>query len=675
MSSNRNLRFVQKRCLHIEWLAMILGVVLIAVGNTASLAQTTDGNGIFNPGFEKAGPLRWSAGSTAATIERSATLPHSGDASLRVADQSPNAVAFVASEPNRVLLQGGGRFYAEAWVRVDNAAAGRTGYGSASLDVVFYTADGKYLSRENVGTTSSAKWTRHSNVVTLPYEAALIGFRVTPVDNVPSLRGAVFVDDLYLASLPVAERHDRVNLISAPQPPKGAPEYVAPPRSADGKFMAQTVNKLENGFDPPRPLVIWAIGSSFTDFLGNGEQLITAIRKRFPNPPPIVYKKMVGGSTPWHLTRGWARHLVATDQPDVVLVYNFGSTSGLEKLLIELRSRTTADILVGTLHWCRGHQPVWPDPEAATRHLDPPAVRELCARYQVELVESRREITRYMLDNSLEISDLLVDSVHQSPYAAHIINANIARHFHRSNAAVDHLPPRETRIAANAEQVARTGKWNSAERGAAIQTTGPASLEVEFTGTGVDLIGWRKPGAGVARVWIDGKPDDMAKAFCATYIQPDADNYIDLHSTDVDFRRHISDRCPHGISLGQNLRPQTWTIDMTSDAGDYLVTGSVTGADGKGNAFRPFTSTSGQIIIDPELWRLAKTNRSGDKFTFEVIRNVLPQVDFAGREQKVRFRLVHDLPHGKHTLKLEVKPGNEVSIEAFDVFRPLLKTP
>lgn len=114
---------------------------------------------------------------------------------------------------------------------------------------------------------------------------------------------------------------------------------------------------------------------------------------------------------------------------------------------------------------------------------------------------------------------------------------------------------------------------------------------------------------------------------------------------------------------------------MTSDAGDYLVTGSVTGADGKGNAFRPFTSTSGQIIIDPELWRLAKTNRSGDKFTFEVIRNVLPQVDFAGREQKVRFRLVHDLPHGKHTLKLEVKPGNEVSIEAFDVFRPLLKTP
>lgn len=674
MSSNRNLRFVQKRCLHIGWLVMIFGVVLIAVGNTASLAQTTDGNGIFNPGFEKAGPLRWSAGSTAATIECSATLPHSGDASLRVADQSPDAVAFVASEPNRVLLQGGGRFYAEAWGRVDNAAAGRTGYGSASLDVVFYTADGKYLSSENVGTTSSAKWTRHSNVVTLPYEAALIGFRVTPVDNVPSLRGAVFVDDLYLAPLPVAERHDRVNLISAPQPPKSAPEYVAPPRPADGKFMAQTVNKLENGFDPPRPLVIWAIGSSFTDFLGNGEQLITAIRKRIPNAPPIVYKKMVGGSTPWHLTRGWARHLVAADQPDVVLVYNFGSTSGLEKLLIELRSRTTADILVGTLHWCRGHQPVWPDPEAATRHLDPPAVRELCARYQVELVESRREITRYMLDNSLEISDLLVDSVHQSPYAAHIINANIVRHFHRSNAAVDHLPPREPRIAANAEQVVRTGKWNSAERGAGIQATGPASLEIKFTGTGVDLIGWRKPGAGVARVWIDGKPADMAKAFCATYIQPDADNYIDLHSTDVDFRRHISDRCPHGISLGQNQRPQTWSIDMTSDAGDYLVTGSVTGADGKGNAFRPFTSTSGQIIIDPELWRLAKTNRSGDKFTFEVIRNVLPQVDFAGREQKVRFRLVHDLPHGKHTLKLEVEPGNEVSIEAFDVFRPLLKT-
>jgi hypothetical protein len=33
-------------------------------------------------------------------------------------------------------------------------------------------------------------------------------------------------------------------------------------------------------------------------------------------------------------------------------------------LIVELRRQTTADILVGSLHWCVRHRPVWPDPEA-----------------------------------------------------------------------------------------------------------------------------------------------------------------------------------------------------------------------------------------------------------------------------------------------------------------------
>jgi hypothetical protein len=81
--------------------------------------------------------------------------------------------------------------------------------------------------------------------------------------------------------------------------------------------LALTVEKLERGFDPPRPLLIWAVGSSFTNGLGNGDLLAELIRERFEHAPPIVYKKIAGNSTSYHFSRGWARHLVIPDQPDV----------------------------------------------------------------------------------------------------------------------------------------------------------------------------------------------------------------------------------------------------------------------------------------------------------------------------------------------------------------------
>lgn len=645
--------------------AMIWAGLLVS-----SAAQEIDGNAEVNQGFESSDS---DDGGGSSAAKRSGIQAHSGEWCLRIEDNSPDEIEHLDRPPMQVSLQGGGQFYAEGWMRIDNAAVSRTGYGLASLDIAFYTADGVFLSKQTVGATTSSKWVRIGNVVTLPYEAALLGFRVTPADRVAPLRGAVFIDDLYLAPLPMAEENDRVKLTATPAPPKQAPEYLAPPRPQDGRYLAQTVAKLENGFDPPRPLVIWAIGSSFTDFLGNGEDLIADIRERFPNAPPIIYKKMVGGSTPWHLLRGWARHLVIPDQPDVVLIYNFGKTSGMEKLLEELRRKTTADILVGTLHWCRGHQPVWPDPEAVTRHLDPPALRRLCDEYAVEFVENRREITRYMVDNDLEISDLLVDSVHQSPYAARMINANIARHFHRADQASTALPVRERRIVVNSSQVVKTGEWNSEGDSKTISASGAASLAMDFTGSGINLIGFRAPDSGSARIWIDGEPASEARAFYATYVQPGAENFIDLNSSDVDYRRHISDRCPHGVSLGEGLDlvPQRWTLLMTSDEGDYSITGSVTGPDGSGNAFRPFTSDSGQITVDPELWRLAKTNRSGDKFTFEVVRNVQSQIDFSGPAEKFRTPLMHGLVKGKHTLKIEIVDGEgPVTIEVFEVIKP-----
>ncbi|OHB81166.1 MAG: hypothetical protein A2V98_14060 [Planctomycetes bacterium RBG_16_64_12] len=180
-------------------------------------------------------------------------------------------------------------------------------------------------------------------------------------------------------------------------------------------------------------------------------------------------------------------------------------------------------------------------------------------------------------------------------------------------------------------------------------------------------MGRRDPRGGSVEIWIDGKPANETAVFYAGYVQPDRGNAPAPPNPP-------RDRSPHGVTLAGSIVPQQWTITMTNDDGDFELVGSATGPDGKGNAFEPFTGTSGQILIDPELWRGAKTNRAGDRFTFEVTRCALGQVDFKGDDQgNFRVRLVENLPNGPHTLKLLARGDGPVTVDAFDVFEPPLK--
>lgn len=424
--------------------------------------------------------------------------------------------------------------------------------------------------------------------------------------------------------------------------PDGAPEYVAKAEPTDGQHLALTMHKLEHGFSPDRPFLIWAIGSSYTNMLGNGEAWQEEMAKRFPNAPRIEYKKMVGNSCPWQYARGWLRHLVIPEQPDLVITYTNGNPADLEKLIVEVRKNSTADIIVPSLHWRERDQELWGKSENAMDQ-DVAAVREVCRKYDVEFVESRRDWAAYLAANKLPIPSLLKDAVHQSDYGAKIINSNILAHL-RHPEKFSYTPgSRERRITAPA---AKDG-----------------IIKLSFTGNRIDLIGKKSPTGGSVRVSIDGKPADKLDAFLMSYVQPDAKNHKEGKGAVP------RDQAPHAVTLGQNLVPQTWTLVMTSDTGDYQLTGSVTGPDGQGNAFKPFTSTSGQISIEPELWRRAERNRTGDRFTWDVKRAGVAEVSFQGAANEAFVvRLAQSLPNQTHTL--ELTSTGEVTVEAFDVFEP-----
>jgi hypothetical protein len=203
---------------------------------------------------------------------------------------------------------------------------------------------------------------------------------------------------------------------------------------------------------------------------------------------------------------------------------------------------------------------------------------------------------------------------------------------------------------------------------------------------------------------IDGRPADEAPAWAVTFIQPGRDNERLLAGPGT------GDVAPHAVALGENVVPQSWTITMISDTGDFQLTGSVTGDDGQGNALEPFTSNSKQIMIDPAMWRHTRIdkrsgdpvygNARGDTFTFDVRRKVQRCVTFdtAGTSEALNTpdndglfteTLAQQLPNGPHTVQLIVAgdadgqpdsglpggadPAGVVVVDSLYVFQPPLK--
>jgi hypothetical protein len=73
-------------------------------------------------------------------------------------------------------------------------------------------------------------------------------------------------------------------------------------------------------------------------------------------------------------------------------------------------------------------------------------------------------------------------------------------------------------------------------------------------------------GDGSAEVCIDGKPDDQVDAFYAGHILPDPKNAPAPPNPP-------RDRAPHMLTLGTNIGPQSWTLTMRSDVGDFELVG------------------------------------------------------------------------------------------------------
>jgi hypothetical protein len=522
--------------------------------------------------------------------------------------------------------------------------------------------------------TTGKQWKRVGYYFWLPAQCRTIQFQIHPQDD--TFAGQfIGIDDVQLRTATEAE------MSAAYEAERGhLPAYDVTPRPGDGKNLALSVAKWEGRAGVPgRPFVIWALGSSWTAFQGDGYPLTRAIRERFPKAPPLIYKKHVGSGTPWDYARGWVTQFVAAEEPDLIFTYTNGTPEGLDAMLTEIRRHTTADVIVPSLHF---FQKTKVTPEEVENGVEPwEKIREICLKHQAEFVENRRELAEYLKRFGLEPPALVGDAVHQNQHGRIRVWDNICRHIARPAEFTYAPESRERRIAVAppaataTEHVELQGGWSTTD-GLLRANGSDARLKVRFTGNRIDVLGRKLPGGGTVKVLVDGKPGEQLPVFFSTFIQPKA-----KQSSRTLKGPGPGDVAPHAVDLLANLVPQSWSITVTSDTGDYRLEGSVTGADGEGNLTRPFTSKSGQIGIDPKLWRHGRDpsktggviygNSTGDSFSFDVYRCALGQLNFrADQPAPLAEPVVQNLANREHTLELVTAGDGEVIIEGLYVYQP-----
>ena len=458
---------------------------------------------------------------------------------------------------------------------------------------------------------------------------------------------------------------------------KTMPANEITPDQETGKYLATTIAKLEGRLGiPGKAILIWGVGSSWTNFQGDLETWRQIIRQRFPNAPEIEYKNRVGSGCPYDYARGWIHTQVIAEQPDLIFCYTNGSPEALDKMLRDIRQHSTADIIIPSLHF-------FENGKLTTEEINDPVydkIHNICRKYNAQFVDNRRELATWLVNNNKPVTHLLMDFVHQNELGKLLINENISAHFiQNGNPSYNPLDLEKKLLPVEAfpsgnEYFEFSDGWQLKDNILSSKKAG-ASIKVQFTGNRIDLQGLKTSDGGNLEIRIDGKPARQSHAYFVSFVEPDITN---MSHAGVFPRASGAnhDTGPHGVWLGNNVLPQKWAIRMTDNDGTYELDGEETGFDGRGNNRRMFVSKSGQIIVDPDIWRHPEANIEGDNWTFEVYRSAIDSVNFRSYESKTEafsIPLVQNLTNGSHTLEVINSGTGDVSVASLYVFTPMIK--
>jgi hypothetical protein len=381
------------------------------------------------------------------------------------------------------------------------------------------------------------------------------------------------------------------------------------------------------------------------------------LKKRFPHADLEIANKAIGGFASQRLVK-IAEHDLYPWYPDLVIFHVYGANDTYEEILKNIRTRTTAEVLLQKDHVGAKLPPViknWDEAKELQKQdggmwwdymMNHVFLPDYAKKYGLGLADVRTPWVKYLADNKLDTRALLKDDIHLNDHGCFVMAGIVSQYLvHRPDLPKDAWQNLVTEVPAR-----------------------PAdkTLTVEAEGNRFDVVVGTIDKPLSATVTIDGrKPSEFPGCYAFTRVSP--------HAWSPLFIMRVDHNAPLVI--------EDWTLTLTSVAADgkswkFAVKGSVTGDDGEGDSSQPFTSKSGRVVIAPDSWFPggAKID-NGYKITWKAVPLFADKVELkaggAGKENLVT--LAQGLPNGKHTIVLTAEQAIGKAVSAIRVYKPPMK--
>ena len=415
---------------------------------------------------------------------------------------------------------------------------------------------------------------------------------------------------------------------------------------ASGRYIARTLHLL-SGSTPEHANVVRILvyGQSISQ-----QEWWLAVRQglqaRYPQARLVMENRAIGG---FHSTR--LLKTVEADvipfYPDLILFQDYGPEDDYEAIIRLIRQRTTAEIAVQTDHYVSAQENAWHD-----RHCQV-WLPELCARYQVHLLDVRERWKQHLAENQLNPEALLSDQIHLNQ-AGNRLMAQIV---------LDHLVPQPEAGPDPQGLVIRKAAGKDFPAPTPI-------LELPFTGSRVDLV---LTGKAALDIRVDGqRPSSFPDVYLA---QTPRVVGVEGRPPRVGY--------PVRVKVNAPYQPEAWTLSVEQVIDDgrevrFALYSASGGFEGRGTSAEDFTAASGRIALHvadwftreaPEFFDALPAVQPGQSIYWEVVcmsRDTVETQDAIGGV----ITAIQGVPNGLHRLRLESRDGAALPLAAVVIYCP-----
>ncbi len=381
------------------------------------------------------------------------------------------------------------------------------------------------------------------------------------------------------------------------------------------------------------------------------------LKKRFPHADLEVANLAIGGFASQRLAK-IAEHDCYPFSPDLVIFHVYGANDTYEEIIKNIRTRTSAEVLMQKDHVGATLPPVvknWDDAKELEKKdksmwwdymMNYVFLPDIAKKYGCGVADVRTPWVKYLADNKLDTRALLKDDIHLNDHGCAVMAGIVSQYLvHRPELPKD--------------------GWKDLVRDVEPAVTGK-TLTVSGEGNRFDVLVGNPAQPLSATVTIDGKkPSEFPGCYAIT--RPSPYPWSPLFIMRIDHTKP--------------LLVEDWTLTLTSVAADgkswtFKVAGSVTGADGEGDSTKPFTSPSGRVVIAPDSWFPGGAKiANGYAITWKVVPLFADRIELKAGEagKETLISLAQGLPYAAHTVVLTAERDLGKAVQAIRVYRPAIK--